>query len=175
MGVTFVELAIDFEIATGHKLNDPKCGNRTAWGRKGEMMKILFKNLKKMYPKYDAPLVTQNVWTLLPFGGRTPTVGLESRPKLMMGPATEVTVVENIINFWSNGPAGPGTGVSRGRGINHVVIYNRLGIAPIATDRDVSIFYLTAKEYRDSTRPRRRLRGKQKPRTPSQNHSAPCA
>ena len=87
----------------------------------------------------------------------------------MMGPVTEVTVVENIVDFWSNGPAGRGTGVSRNRGINHIPIYNRLGVAPIATDRDGSVFYQVANQYRDSVQPRRRLWGKQKPK----KHIAP--
>ena len=160
-GITFLEMVVDYELATGMSINHPKHGSNTPWSEKSMMLRALYKFLvkNKLFPTFNAPILNKRVRTLNAFRvGTTPGyTGLNTRCKLMMNEGAEIAIVRNLVAFHTCGPAGqiPRQGIGS---VNHQLVYKRTGTTPVVIDPDVRTFEGVIQRHLAA--PKRRIRTK---------------
>ena len=97
--VSFAELALDFELFSGFRLEDPKHGRQTSWARRAYIFASFWKAAIKLSPNYkrwQGEFKRERVTTLQVFGvPKQP--GLLRRPRLLMGYQTERLVARNAL------------------------------------------------------------------------------
>ena len=166
-GVTFLELVVDFELASGLELRHPKYGIKTPWNLKTEMITKLYKYLCKVYPTFKSPKIKRHLWhPLASFGAAKRATSLNVRCKLMTNQNAEVAVIENIVKYLNEGTAGNASSVRIGS-VNHILSYKHIPQKPVITTNSTRQFgdkmaQLIADRGR---RPKYRLRHKQQPRS----------
>ena len=98
-GVTFAELAIDFELISGLNIRSLQKGANATLEEKAKRMKTFYKYYTKKYPQYDGPAMESRNTHLTIIGGRW-FQGLEIRPHLMSRGSDEA-IVYNIDNHYN--------------------------------------------------------------------------
>ena len=100
--VSYAELALDFELATGQKLEDPGDAHNTTWARKAEIMNLMYKLFFKVAPNHDlAEWPRERFPALSAFGLRDEIQGLGRRPKFIKGKQTEELIAHNALKILS--------------------------------------------------------------------------
>ena len=96
--VSFAELALDYELVTAQKLEDPGDAHNTTWGRKAEIMNLMFKLLFKYSHNFDKDQwPRERVPAFSAFGLRDKVQGFARRPKFLRGDQTERLVALNVL------------------------------------------------------------------------------
>ena len=98
-GVTFVELAIDFELMTGYRLTNQHQGVNTSLNEKARKMKTFYKHLCRKYPEYMGPAEIRKCKTITLFGGDWHP-GLAWRPAFLGKIATDEAIAHNVTSHY---------------------------------------------------------------------------
>ena len=161
-GVTFYEMVVDFELATGSNIRHPKYGNHTPWNVKAEIIKKMYTFVMLYYPQYDTPAIKRTIRTFMVCRPH-PDTGLVLRYRLLMGDHASIAIVRNLNSYLTAGSAGLRTRTRTGA-INHILDYRYLRVLPIITSETTK----SALRFINNALERRRngilfrLRGKQK-------------
>jgi len=138
-GVTFLELVVDYELASGLELRHPKYGRKTPWNLKAEMVSKLYKYLCNVYPSFKTPKIKRHIRPLTSFGAARQVLGLDVRCKLMTNQNAEVAVIENIVKYLNEGTAGNSQS-NRVGSINHILMYKHIPSKPVITTESTKQF-----------------------------------
>ena len=166
--ISFAELARDFELFTGIRLEDPRYGRDTSWGRRADYMRLLFNAILKYsagFRRHATELPKGRVVTLGPFGIGAKLQGFMVRPRFLMTVATEKWVASNAIrqamyNQSLLSQTRTKT-VMRDGALGLAPTYQNLVVPAIYRDPDIAALNV----FLDRAPPRRRIRGKTKPVT----------
>jgi len=159
-GVTFLEMVVDFELATGCRLTHPIHGFKTAWNIKAEMFKKLYGYIINEHKFFKGPKIGREIRSLNPFFGPTKRlIGLVYRPKFMINEGTELNIAMNLHEYLV---AGGQVAATRPGVVNHIITYIHTGIyKPVVKDPDEGAMLDELSRYIKPIR--RRLNGKQRP------------
>jgi len=161
-GVTFLELVVDFELASGLEFRHPKYGSKTPWNVKAEMINKLYKYLTNVYPTFKSPRIKRPIRPLISFGAARRDLGLDVRCKLMTNKNAEVAVIENIVKYLNEGTAGNSQS-NRIGSLNHILVYKHIPHKPVITTDSTKQFgdKMTEIIANRGRRPKYRLKCKQ--------------
>ena len=96
---SFLEMVVDFELYSGFRVQDPRAGIDTTWGRKGAIASTLWQCALK-YSTGDlskSHIKAVRFQALLPFGVGGKVMGLNKRPIFLMGRKTEELIAQNAL------------------------------------------------------------------------------
>ena len=159
-GVSFMELVVDYEVATGLSIIDPKKGNNTTWKQKEHRLKRFYKYICKAHPEYDAPLPSRSMTHFTIFGGHL-FQGLSRRPVFLAKKATEEAIVKNITDFYATARN------TLTIQVHHILSYQGVRFKHLTLDSDVLLLRRQMEDYQEAIKNsnliRRRIRGKSRP------------
>ena len=120
-----MKLVVDFGIATGLGITHKTYGRNTPWNKKAEIIKRYDSAFCLCHREYERIPIHKTIRTLQPFGGRGTYPGLTVRPKMMTNELAEVSIIENMLTFQSEGGLGDNPRNKTGA-VNHLFIYRGL-------------------------------------------------
>jgi hypothetical protein len=100
--VSFAEWAIDFELWSGFRLEDPSLGRETSWARRATYMRLMWMAVLRYSPHLSAvanEFTQTRVTTLAVFGINTKQQGLDRRPRFIMQKHTERLIALNALQY----------------------------------------------------------------------------
>jgi hypothetical protein len=100
--ISFAEWAIDFELWSGFRLEDPELGRETSWARRATYMRLMWTAVLRYSPhlsKVVHEFPQTRVTTLAVFGINTKQQGLNRRPRFIMQKHTERLIALNALQY----------------------------------------------------------------------------
>ena len=130
-GISFAELALDFEVVSGSRIWCKQFPQDCPWGKKAEIMRLMFKTACLYHSKYRLPGFSKKVKSLCMFGIQS-TNGFNRRVRLMGGEHSKRLIVHNASKIeHGKGPGGRGCGP-----LQRTVDYSGLKVAPILRSQE---------------------------------------
>jgi hypothetical protein len=169
--VSFAEWAIDFELWSGLRLEDPSHGRTTSWGRRATYMKLMWDAAVRFgteLTKSAGEFIQDRVTTLHVFGIPIKLQGLLRRPRFLMQHHTDRVIAINALEYIHTSMDPDLRQHTNSSGLRLAPTYQGISCTPLYLPPEQQQLKLML--YLRSTK-RRRLNGKRKAPPPQEPNS----